>query len=207
MRGRLLCVVAVIVAAALLSSCRTHVGVAASVDGHRITETQVNDYVPSSAQAVTVRQSNGSTLSIPPRAFVLNILIKERLFSKILAKTPAKAPTDGQLQAAVSQYLGGKTMKQAAQQLAAPGFTKEFDRRIVETQVLATQLNDLFQRGVNLDAIVKKLNFPVSVNPRYGKWDARALNMSAKSNAGLPDFVRLQPSPSTTPDVPTTPNR
>ena len=56
-------------------------------------------------------------------------------------------------------------------------------------------LNSEQQQGVDVSTIASKLAFPVKVNPRYGTWDAKQLRLDYTGSAGVPAFVKLQPTP------------
>ena len=194
---RALGVRSVAVAAALvlgvsgLTACRTNVGNAATIDGHRVSESDVGDYLTSSAKPL--KSSDGSQ-SVAPKPFVVDILIRQRLYRKILSASPSGAPTSGQLTTLRRQYLAGSSTKAAVERLGVKGYRLSFDSAIVNVQVLASLLNQEQQQGVDLASVLKKLRFPVSVNPRYGKWDAKNLRLVSDGAAGVPGFLRLQTS-------------
>ena len=165
MRG-VAAVAAAVLAVSGLAGCRTNVGVAATVEGHRITESQVNQYLTSKSQPLKTSSQSGASQSVPPRSFVLNILIKQRLYLALLRKTPKGVPSDGQIAAAVQQELKGRTDRQVAEGLGVKGYSDSFNRFILKFSVLGGQLDSDVQAGVDVNSIVAKLKFPVSVNPR-----------------------------------------
>ena len=185
---------AMVLIAAGLAGCRTNVGVAATIDGHRVSETQVNNYLTPKAGALTVTGSDGSTSSIPPRSFVVDVLIKDQLFAALLDSSPTAAPTEGKLSTLETQYLKGHSAHYVVGKLGATGYASSFESKIIEVQVLATLLNSEVSNGVNVNALASKLKFPVSVNPRYGQWDPKTLSLSAGTTDGLPGFLTLQPT-------------
>lgn len=199
---RALGVRSVAVAAALvlgvsgLTACRTNVGSAATIDGHRVSESDVADYLTSSAQPL---KSSDGTQSVAPKPFVVDILIRQRLYRKILQASPTGAPTSGQLTTLRRQYLAGSSTKATVERLGVKGYRPSFDSAIVDVQVLASLLNQEQQQGADLSAVLKKLRFPVSVNPRYGKWDTKNLRLVSDAKAGVPAFLRLQTASSTQP--------
>ncbi len=193
---------AAVLAVAGLAGCRTNVGQAAVIDGQQVTETQVSDYLTANAKPISVQQNDGSTTSIAPKPFVLDIVIERRLYGKLLAKTPSGAPTAAQLGTLQKSYLKGASAKTAVERLGAVGYSSSFDSLIVDVQVLATVLNSEQQQGVDVSTIARKLRFPVKVNPRYGTWDAKQLRLDYTGSAGVPAFVKLQPSATNAPAVP-----
>lgn len=185
--------ISVVAAAALavagLSACRTSVGQAARIDGHQVSESQVNDYLTTKAKPIS--SSDGSS-SIAPRPFVVDILIQERLYQKVLAAAPSGAPTKAQLTTLQHQYLSGKSVKATVEKLGAVGYSSSFDSKIIDVQVMGTLLNEEQQQGVDVNSIVEKIRFPVSVNPRYGTWNSKNLRFDAGPTAGLPSYLTLQ---------------
>lgn len=190
---------AAVLAVAGVAGCRSNVGQAAVIDGQRVTESQVSDYLTADAKAISVQENDGTTSSIAPKPFVLDILIERRLYEKLLAKTPAGAPTAAQLGTLQRSYLKGVSAKTAVERLGAVGYTRTFDSLIVDVQVMATVLNSEQQQGLDVSTIASKLKFPVSVNPRYGTWNAKELRLDYTGSAGLPSFLKLRSSSVTAP--------
>jgi hypothetical protein len=184
-------VAAMVLVASGLAGCRTNVGVAATIDGHRVSETQVNDYLTPSAKGVVI--TSGGTAG-PPRSFVVNTLVEEQLFTKLLAATPAGLPSDGQLSSIQTADLGGKSIHAIATQLHVVGYTSSFEAKYISVQVLGSLLSKESSSGVDVNTLANKLKFPVSVNPRYGTWDRATFTVSSGSKAGLPGFLTLQPT-------------
>lgn len=204
MRLRTLSAAAVaLLAVASLSGCRTNVGIAATVDGHRITESDVNNYVTAKSKPVAVQASSGGRLDIAPRAYVLETLIDLRLLPKLLRLLPGGAPTEGQLAQTTTRALNGSTPQKVAERAGGlHGFTKDFDEKWVRRQILGSSIAAAQQKGVDLRPIVAKLHFPVSVNPRYGDWNKTTFNLASDPGAGLPGFLDLQPTPAVAASVP-----
>jgi hypothetical protein len=182
---------AMVLVAAGLAGCRTNVGVAATIDGQRVTETQVNDYLTPSARGVVI--TTGAA-ALPPRSFVLNALIEEKLFTKLLAATPSGLPSDGQLSSIQATDLAGKSVHAIATQLHVVGYTSSFEKKYIGVQVLGSLLSKASSQGVDVNTLANKLKFPVSVNPRYGTWNRTTFLLATGSKAGLPGFLTLQPS-------------
>src|SRR5436309_2797409 len=95
---------ALVVGVSGLTACRTNVGNAATIAGHRVSETDVGNYVTGKAQPI--KSSDGSQ-SIAPKPFVVDILILHRLYRTLLASSPSGAPSAGQLTTLRRQYLAG----------------------------------------------------------------------------------------------------
>jgi hypothetical protein len=184
-------VAAMVLVAAGLAGCRTNVGVAATIDGQRVTETQVNDYLTPSAKPVVI--TSGGT-ALPPRSFVVNTLIEEKLFAKLLAATPAGLPSDGQLSSIQTTDLAGKSVHAIATQLHVVGYTSDFEQKYIGVEVLGSLLSKESSQGVDVNTLANKLKFPVSVNPRYGTWDRASFTVATGAQDGLPGFLTLQPT-------------
>ena len=174
-----------------LSACRTNVGTAATINGHRVSENAVDDYITQAAQPI--KSSDGSA-SIAPKPFVVDILIERSVYPKILSAAGLASPTAGQLTTLRRQYLAGASTKSAVEKLGAVGYSAKMNTTIVDVQVYRTLLTDAQQRGTDFTKVVGSLKFPVSVNPRYGTWDSKKLSFSADPSSGLPGFLTLQTS-------------
>lgn len=182
--------VAAVIAVAGLAGCRTNVGTAATVDGHRITESDVNNYITPDASVSL--QTNSGAFSEAPRSFVMRELIDDRLFRKLLSKTPGGEPTNAELDAELVRDLAGKTSKQFAESIGLRGFTADFDQLFFRVQELSKALSNAQQSGVDVNAIVKGLHFPVSISARYGHWDPK--KYSLVGTPAVPSYLSVQPS-------------
>ena len=198
MRFRLLsALLAAVLACAGLSACRTNIGLAANIDGHKVTETDVNSYLTRSAQPVQLTDSSGQPGSMAPRSYVVDILIEEALFKKV-AGLLGGHPTDAGIDAEVTQALGGASLRKAAEASGLKGFTSRFYTIWGRTRVLENDVRNAVQGGADIRSALKKLTFPISVNPRYGSWDKKQFAFTADQNAGIPAFVHLVSGTSTT---------
>ncbi len=182
---------ALVIGVSGLTACRTNVGSAATIDGHRVSETQVGDYLTGSA--APIKGSSGSQ-STDPKPFVLEILIDERLYPKLLRAAKVGSPGKGQLTTLRRQYLAGKSVKAAAEGLGVKGYSAGFNSLIIDIEVYATLLNQAQSAGTDVSSIALKLHFPVKVNPRYGTWDKSTLALKSGSTAGVPGYLTLQSS-------------
>ena len=196
--------VAATLAVAGLAGCRTNVGTAASVDGHRITESKVNSYLTANGADPSLAASakqQGQTIS--PRSQVLQFLIQEQLFRKTLEKTGG-VPSDAQLAALhdeaasllLQTQLGGDDLDKAlAQGLPRSGVSSKFADtylRVNELEYAIIKRKQLAQLS-ELTGLIKKLGIPVSVSPRYGTWSPT--NLALDSKATTPSFLTVQPTP------------
>ena len=209
MRLRLLRTAAVVASAALavagLSACNTKVGLAAVVGGHRISDAEVQKYLTRQAVPFQVPSQGGAPVDIVPRSFVLQTLIEDRLFAAALVDTGG-TPSSKDMATELAQVTQGQTPTQVAQGFTKYGFTASFAQVVVHRsaleQILATRVGATSD-FTPLLAEVAKLNIPVSVNARYGSWDARSLGVQTGPSAGVPDFVTLHPSPASGSGSPT----
>lgn len=181
---------AAVLAVALLAGCRTNVGVAANADGQQISESQVSSYVTPQSKPVSIQSTQ-----VAPKPFVLDILIGEQFYRAVLAAAPGGAPSDGQVSNMVDSYLAGRTPQQAVEGFGIHGYTPDFAQHVLVYSELGSLLNKKVQQGVDVTGIARKVDFPVSVNPRYGTWDQTNYMLSTTPSAGLPGFVSFQPPP------------
>jgi hypothetical protein len=192
LRAPLAAVLASVAVAATATGCdSSNVGVAAKVDGTRITETQLSRYVTPAAQGVALQQSAPKT---PPKSFALFILIFDRLYADLLRNTKGGLPAPGVISSQINTFVGNHTPQQAVASLGVHGYTAEMDQAVLRFRALSTLLGERQQHGVDVSAALKKLSFPVTINPRYGTWDAKRFTVDTGTRAGLPDFLKLQPA-------------
>jgi hypothetical protein len=184
--------VASVLVVAGLAGCRTNVNTAAVIDGHRVTETEVNQYLTPNAQPVSERDQNGGTSQISPRSFVVAQLINERLGFKILAAIPSVSDvTAAQLDAQLQSDLAGKSVTEVAETLGLHGYTEDFYKIVLRVQELSGVLRNAQQNGVDVSKAINSVSFPVSVSPRYGRWDANNLQFS--SGVTVPGYLDVRP--------------
>jgi len=177
--------------ALLLSACSSsNVGIAAKYDGQRLTETQLGNYVTPHAQGVSLSQTGGPT---PPKDFALFILIRERLYADLLRSTKGGMPQAGRVAALVDNYVGNGTPQQAVTSLGVKGYSPSFATQVLRYRALGQLLDQRVQSGVDVNAALKTLNFPVTINPRFGTWDRKQLTLKTGSTDGVPGFLTLQP--------------
>ena len=173
------CVVALL-AASGLAACRTKAGAAAVVDGHRISQSDVNKYI---AAGVTPPSASPGAPQPQARAVVvLNTLIDARLMTAVLA-AQGGVPSDADLRSlhdeAYSVLLGAQQTGAEADaalnsalrnQGFKASFADVFVRRIELKQAVIDKIKA--QRQADINAAVAKLGVKVSVSGRYGTWSA-----------------------------------
>lgn len=182
-----------------VSACSTKVGAAAFVDGQRISETEVAHYFTATAEPAQTQDSSGNVVSTAPRAFVLSAIINIKIYDEVLATPPARKPTAGQISAAEAQSLGTTTLAAAEASYVQHGYEAKVVPLLLQEQALQTIIQNQVSAGVDVQAIVKKLPFKVTVNPRYGTWDKANLELNTSATAGLPSFLTITKGTATTP--------
>jgi hypothetical protein len=186
-----------------LSACETKVGMAASVVGTRLSDSQLSTYVQPGAAPYTDASSN---TTVVPKLFALENWINLRLFTEAATNTGG-APTSSELAAAKTAILGGRSQATFDKIYTKQGYTKKLADLILDqgsalvvlVQRLAkgftpTQAIAALQSGQANATIVKTVNAKkpeVIVSPRYGKWESAQLALSTDPNAGAPSFVQF----------------
>ena len=183
-----------------LAGCKTNIGTAAIIDGHKVTESDINHYLTPDAQPVTQQnQSTGGSTQVSPRSFVMSTLINERLGFKLMALIPSVSGiTESQLDAQLQNDLAGKTPRQVAEQGGLHGYTDDFYKILLRVRELVFVVQQ--QPGNVVQRAFSKVNFPVYVAPRYGQWDSKQLLFTAGS--ALPGYLEVQPGSASQPGLP-----
>jgi hypothetical protein len=120
---------------------------------------------------------------------VVNTLINERLGFKLLRVIPSISDTtEAQLDAQLQADLEGKTPAEIAEQIGLHGYTEDFAKLYLRVRELIVLVQQQPQAVVQ-DAFAK-VKFPVSVSPRYGKWDTRRLVFVP--GARVPGYLDVQ---------------
>jgi hypothetical protein len=196
-------VAASVLAVTGLSACRSNIGTAAVVAGHRISETDVRKYLaPAGPPAAAVAQAAQSGVTITPKSLALTILVQARVFEMTLAATSGGVPSAAALRAAhtaAAQALTGQSMTgtqfdtlvgstladEGLQPSILTTYLHALDLEyalIVRTS--ATQVSDLGNA-------VTKQHIVVSINPAYGTWDITKVTVSATQTLDqLPPFMQ-----------------
>ncbi len=174
----------------LLSACQSNVGLAAKVGDTRIGESDVTRYV--TAQATPYTDAN-SGQQVVPKTYALNILIQVDLLQRTVVANGG-APSPSELATARAAVLSGTPAQQVTDYYTQHGFSQAMGELVLQSltlqQVLSTRASTT--SGNDLIALVRKLNVPVTVSPRYGSWNAA--NLALDSGGGLPSFLSLQTS-------------
>lgn len=178
-----------------LTGCRTNVGTAAVVDGHRITESDVGAYITATSQPIKENAGNGTSQQVSPRSFVLAQLLNEQLGFTLLKQIPStKTLTPAQLDVRLTHDLGNRTEKSVAESFGLKGYAPSFDHIVLRVQEIRNVIGTAQQQGLNLQNVFSKLHFPVSVNPRYGKWDPKTFTLI--TSTVIPSYLTVQPGQS-----------
>lgn len=190
----------VLAAAAItvLAGCQTKVGVAAIVNGARLTDSDVSKYV--TKQAIPFSTSTGT---INPKPFAVETWIDTMLFEQAI-KNRGGAITTAERTEYEGLVLSGTTPEQLTKAYTGKGFTTAMRDLRVRTQVAflilihrlhpdldSTQVLQGAQSSLGNDAAgeISKLAKHVTVSGRYGTWDAKKLSLDSSADAGLPSFV------------------
>ena len=184
---------AMVLIAASLTSCRTNVGVAARIDGQKVTESQVGDYLTAKARANPTSQ--GVQTAIPARSFVVEVLIDVPLYTKLYEVSAHRTPSAGDLSRAEATVLQGGNLHSVVTKAGFTGFTSAFESKLLQVQGLLQLLGQEAAKGIDVNSQLKHLSrsgFPVSVNPRYGVWDSTTASLSSGASAGVPSFLTLR---------------
>lgn len=196
MKLRTLTAVAVATLAVVgLAGCRSNVGTAATVNGHRISESRVSSYITPDAKPARAQAQNGQSFEVAPRAVVAQTLIEIRLLEAVLAAAPGGAPSQGRVAQARAAVLAGKSAKQFTAAHGLTGFTDSFADVFVHDQALGALLTSYQQQGVDVRRLLAQTRLHVSVSPRYGKWDPQSLSLlGGNAGSNLPGYLTLQPA-------------
>lgn len=173
-----------------LTGCDSKAGTAAVVNGSRISESDLASYLTPDAKPISVTNSDGSTASVPARIFVLQYLIRNKLFPLILARTGSPV-SESQLAAGRSSAIGGDEQS-LLNQISAVGLKPKFEEVLLRDR----ELGDLVTKKLTTqqqvtDALAKIKNL-VSVSPRYGSWDEASLSLTDLSTKQLPSVLSYQ---------------
>jgi hypothetical protein len=185
-----------------LSACETKVGMAASANSQRISNSELASYVKPGAKPYTPQNS---TTQVVPKLYALENWIDNILFNDTISANGGPA-TSAERSAAQAVVLGERSVADFESYYENLGYTKKFGELIVEQSttiiILVQRLGKLtpqqaiatLQQGGSGPAIIQAVNQThpvVEVSPRYGEWNAATLSLSADPAAGLPSFVQV----------------
>lgn len=185
---------AAVLAAGGLTACKTNIGTAAYVGGHRITETDVNDYL-------TPTGAKNTAQTVSPRALVLEYLIEQKVFEDTL-KSLGPLPNEGVLASyhdAVASVLlqtslTGEQLDAAINKgLPNSGVRGSFTSVYLRTSELEYAIikKKKLTKPSELAALVHAAGVKVSVSPRYGTWHAATLSLDGKPP--VPSYLSVAP--------------
>jgi hypothetical protein len=175
-----------------LTGCDSKAGTAAVVNGSRITETQLSDYLAPNAQPITVSNSDGSTFGVPARVFVLQYLIRNQVFPLLLSSTGSPV-TEDQLSADRAAAIGGDEAS-LQKQIAAAGLKPRFEEVLLRDRELTDLVGKKLATQQQLTAALAKVKDVVSINPRFGSWDESSLRIVDLSKKQLPSVLSFDGS-------------
>jgi hypothetical protein len=165
--------------------CDSKAGTAAVVDGHRITEKELSRYVPASAQPIPT--GDGST-STPAKNFVLQYLIRNRVFPMLLAATGTSV-TEAQLQAGKAEALGASTEADLTKQITQAGLSARLEPVLLRNRELLNLVRSKLTTDKLVTDALAKVKDKVVINPRYGSWDLNSLSVTNLGKKQLPSVL------------------
>jgi hypothetical protein len=200
--------VVAVLAVAGLSACRSNVGAAAVVDGHRISESDVHKYLTAAGVDPSLAaQAKASNQNFVPKTIALNTIVQAQVYELVLRHTKGGVPADAELRAArdvAAQTLTGGSITSGAalesavaSQLTKEGLTHNLLPLVVRSIDLEYALITRIQAtsAADIAKAVTAQHIKVSVNPAYGKWSAPDVSVLPPSNSTLPDFLSRQTPP------------
>ena len=201
--ARIVSAACAVVVGLTLSGCQSKGGAAAVVDGRRISESDLADYVDAQAKDAT-----------QGRQFALIFLVKEKLYEQVLGPrggVPAPAALAAYHDDAVTNLLSDQLGTGAAadtaigQVLADRGLSSAMVPIIVRASELEwAAYQRLKVAPAAFFPAVAALQIPVSVSPRYGSWNPKTQDLGDRV---IPSFLTISPTqaPSAVPTAVTTP--
>lgn len=178
-----------------LTGCDSKAGTAAVVNGHRITETQLSDYLAPNAQPITVSDGAGGSFGVPARVFVLQYLIRNQVFPLLLSGTGSSI-SDEQLSADRAAAIGTLAGDEATlqKQIATAGLKPRFEEVMLRQQELTDLVGKKLTTQQQLTDAIAKIKDTVSINPRFGSWNESSLQIIDLSKKQLPSVLSFQGS-------------
>jgi hypothetical protein len=198
---------ALLLASPALTACGSgpvHTGAAAVVGDHRITvatlQSEVNDLREAAAKSPQGQQLLDSAGNLPSQ--MLGRLVEDQVLDRALADdglTVTDADVAQEHQAALQQFGGSETQLDATlltQYGVAPQDVDHFFRRNAAFSKLIQHLG--FQPGSDggnaalQQAVVKtSQSMGVTINPRYGTWDAKKGTIGSVSDPWVVDRTQI----------------
>ena len=175
-----------------LTGCDSKAGTAAVVNGNRISETQLSDYLAPNAQPITATNSDGSSFSVPARVFVLQYLIRNQVFPLLLSRTGSPV-TEDELSADRAAAIGGDEAT-LQKQIAAVGLRPRFEEVLLRDRELTDLVGKKLTTQQQITDAVAKIKDVVRINPRFGSWDNATLTIVDLSKKQLPSVLSFEGS-------------
>jgi hypothetical protein len=191
-----------------LSACQTKIGQAAAVGKVTLSDSDLTSYLKPGTGPYTPQ---GSSQQVVPKVLVLTTWVRTQLLNSAIGDRGGPATT-AELNGARAAVQTQSPVQQAEESYARYGFENKFGdllfdetvRLVVLVQrlakgITATQALQVLQGSqgsqVNnaIGSAIAKANKAVQISPRYGKWDARSVALSAKKS-GAPDLTSGAPS-------------
>ncbi|WP_042403496.1 hypothetical protein [Streptacidiphilus carbonis] len=195
-RRRTAAAVLALCAAGALTACSSgpaHPGAAAVIGNDRITVATLQSHVSAFRAAAAGDTAAQQQAGVSQKT--LGLLVADQLVDQTLAKD-GKSVTEGQVQQVEAAYLQQAGSAQALRQavvdnlLLAPS-DLELYAHLQAGQVLLLQQAGVDPSSSSADAALKQIiskassEIGVTVNPRYGSWDARTLTLAAANQPWL----------------------
>ena len=178
------------VGALVLTGCDSKVGTAAVVNGHKISETSVNNYLTPAAKPL--QSQTGA--SVAPRTFVLQYLIRNQVFIRALGYAKVDV-TDDLLDGSKAAALSGSTEADLTKQVTGVGLDSTFEPVALRYQELLSLVGTTYKanadQGKAANAALAKAAGDIVINPRYGSWDASTISLTDLSKTQLPSFLQF----------------
>lgn len=216
LRRTLTAVTTAALALGMLTACQTKIGLAASAEGSRLTDSTLSSYVKPGAKPYTDQNSGQQ---VTPKIFALQNWIDNAIFGSVVTKHGGAA-TAQELSTARSAVLGTHTLADYQKFYGGLGYTKPFAQLILDQSALlvvmverlahtsaanAIQALNSSQIGSTLLKTINASHPKVVVSSRYGTWDAQRLAVTSDPGAGAPGFVTFPGSGKTSVEPGTTP--
>ena len=195
-RRRTAAAVLALCAAGALTACSSgpaHPGAAAVVGNDRITVATLQSHVSAFQTAAAGDSAAQQQSGVPQKTLAL--LVSEQLVDQALAKE-GKSVTEGQIQQVEAAYLQQAGSAQALQQAVVDNLylapaDLEIYAHLQAGQVLLLQAAGVDPSSSTADSALQQIiskasgEIGVTVNPRYGSWDAKALTLAAADQPWL----------------------
>jgi hypothetical protein len=195
-RRRTAAAVLALCAAGALTACSSgpaHPGAAAVVGNDRITVATLQSHVSAFQSAAAGNSTALQKSGVSERTLAL--LVSDQLVDQALARE-GRSVTEGQIQQVEAAYLQQAGSVQALQQAVVDNLQLapadlELYAHLQAGQVLLVQAAGVDPSSSTADSALQQIiskasdEIGVTVNPRYGSWDAKALTLAAANQPWL----------------------